>query len=255
MGIGRRRRCRPPAAPGARPAPPSGPRASRTRARPAFVQQHTQAAQAAEAQTGIPAAFMLGQAAHESGWGRREIRHADGSPVLQPVRHQGRRRLERRGRRDHDHGGRERPGRKGVARFRAYASHAESFADYARLMKDNPRYRRCWRRAQDAERLCHGPAARRLRHRPGLRRQADARHQHHAAPAARCDLKVLRHERIRPCSRIGTKAMTASYAALATTGHNISNANVKRLLAPAGRAGHRARASPPAPASSARAWT
>ena len=26
---------------------------------------------------------------------------------------------------------------------------------------------------------------------------------------------------------LGTKAMTASYAALATTGHNISNANVK----------------------------
>ena len=34
--------------------------------------------------------------------------------------------------------------------------------------------------------------------------------------------------------------MTANYAALQTTGHNIANANVARLLAPAGRAGRRA---------------
>jgi flagellar protein FlgJ len=30
--------------------------------------------------------------------------------------------------------------RKVTARFRAYSSHAESFADYAKLMKDSPRY-------------------------------------------------------------------------------------------------------------------
>ncbi|UUZ53006.1 flagellar assembly peptidoglycan hydrolase FlgJ [Massilia sp. H-1] len=33
----------------------------------------------AEAATGIPAKFMLGQAALETGWGRRQIRNADGS--------------------------------------------------------------------------------------------------------------------------------------------------------------------------------
>ena len=43
------------------------------------MQQHASAARAAEAQSGIPAAFMIGQAAHESGWGRQEIRNADGS--------------------------------------------------------------------------------------------------------------------------------------------------------------------------------
>ena len=68
-----------------------------------FVQQHSNAARAAEAATGIPAAFMVAQAAHESGWGQREIRNADGSAVAQPVRHQGRRALEGRGRRGHDH--------------------------------------------------------------------------------------------------------------------------------------------------------
>ena len=105
-----------------------------------FVDQHSRAAQAAEAAMGIPAAFMVAQAAHESGWGRREIRHADGAPshnlfgikagagwngpvaeitTTEYVDGQA---------------------RKVTARFRAYASYAESFADYARLMKNNPRY-------------------------------------------------------------------------------------------------------------------
>jgi flagellar protein FlgJ len=47
----------------------------------AFVQQHRAAAERAQAETGIPAHFMLAQAAHESGWGRRQIKHADGSPA------------------------------------------------------------------------------------------------------------------------------------------------------------------------------
>jgi flagellar protein FlgJ len=106
-----------------------------------FVQQHTEAARAAEAQTGIPAAFMVAQAAHETGWGRREIRHADGSPAYNLF------------------GIKAGPGWKGptaevvtteyvdgqprrmVQSFRAYGSYAESFADYARLMRNSPRYR------------------------------------------------------------------------------------------------------------------
>lgn len=106
-----------------------------------FVQQHTEAAKAAEAQTGIPATFMVSQAALETGWGRKEIRHGDGSPsfnlfgikaganwkgptaeVLTTEFVNGK-------------------AQKVVAKFRAYGSYAESFADYARLMKDSPRYR------------------------------------------------------------------------------------------------------------------
>ena len=45
-----------------------------------FLRQHQDTASQAELQSGIPAAFMVAQAAHESGWGRREIRNADGSP-------------------------------------------------------------------------------------------------------------------------------------------------------------------------------
>ena len=39
------------------------------------------AAERAQAATGIPATFMIAQAAHETGWGRKEIRHADGTPA------------------------------------------------------------------------------------------------------------------------------------------------------------------------------
>ena len=115
-----------------------------------FVQQHRQAADAAERASGIPAAFMIGQAAHESGWGRREIRHADGTPshnlfgikagadwkgaVAEAVTTEV---IDGRA-------------VKTVARFRAYASHAESFADYARLMKTSPRYQQVLAQAQDA---------------------------------------------------------------------------------------------------------
>jgi len=105
-----------------------------------FVQQHSAAAQAAEAQTGIPASFMVAQAAHETGWGRKEIRNADGTPSYNLF------------------GIKATAGWNGpttdvttteyingksqklVQRFRAYASYDESFADYAKMMKDSPRY-------------------------------------------------------------------------------------------------------------------
>lgn len=122
----------------------------------AFVRQHDQAARAAERETGIPAAFMVAQAAHETGWGRKEIRHADGSsahnlfgikagagwngPVAEVTTTE-------------VVGGQ---ARKVRARFRAYASDAESFADYARLMKDSPRYRPVLAQAQTAGGFAQG---------------------------------------------------------------------------------------------------
>jgi flagellar protein FlgJ len=105
-----------------------------------FVQRHTEAARAAEAETGIPAGFMVAQAAHESGWGQREIKNADGSTSFNvfgikaggnwkgPVAEVTTTEYE---------GG---VARKVTAKFRAYGSYEESFRDYARLMKDSPRY-------------------------------------------------------------------------------------------------------------------
>lgn len=106
-----------------------------------FVQQHGDAAKAAEAKTGIPAAFMISQAALETGWGRKEIRHSDGSSAnnLFGIKAGG----DWRGAvaevmtTEYVDG---KP-QKVMAKFRAYSSYAESFADYARLMADSPRYK------------------------------------------------------------------------------------------------------------------
>ncbi|MBT9486903.1 MAG: flagellar assembly peptidoglycan hydrolase FlgJ [Rubrivivax sp.] len=105
-----------------------------------FVQQHTRAAEAAEASSGIPAAFMVAQAAHETGWGRKEIRHADGSPSfnLFGIKAGGNWQGPTAEITTTEYiGG---VARKVTAKFRAYGSYAESFADYARLMKTSPRY-------------------------------------------------------------------------------------------------------------------
>ena len=105
-----------------------------------FVQQHSAAAADAEASTGIPAAFMVAQAAHETGWGRKEIRHADGTPAhnLFGIKAGGSWRgpVAEVTTTEYVAG----KAQKVVAKFRAYSSYAESFADYAKLMKDSPRY-------------------------------------------------------------------------------------------------------------------
>jgi flagellar protein FlgJ len=121
-----------------------------------FVQQHSRAAEAASAETGIPAQFMLAQAALETGWGRREIIGRDGSnshnlfgikagadwkgptvdvTTTEYVAGQPRRMVQT---------------------FRAYASEAESFADYARLMKGSPRYAQVVAKATDARQFAMG---------------------------------------------------------------------------------------------------
>ncbi|HWU84926.1 MAG TPA: flagellar assembly peptidoglycan hydrolase FlgJ, partial [Rhodocyclaceae bacterium] len=105
-----------------------------------FVTRMRPHAQAVERQTGIPAHFMVAQAALETGWGRAEPRFADGrnsfnlfgikagrnwrgasveATTVEYVNGQAQRQTER---------------------FRAYGSYAEAFADYARLLTDNPRY-------------------------------------------------------------------------------------------------------------------
>jgi flagellar protein FlgJ len=105
-----------------------------------FVQQHTSAAQQAEAATGIPAAFMVSQAALETGWGRKEINHSDGTPShnLFGIKAGGSWKgpVAEVATTEYING---KP-QKVMAKFRAYGSYAESFADYARLMKESPRY-------------------------------------------------------------------------------------------------------------------
>lgn len=90
--------------------------------------------------TGIPPHFMIAQAALETGWGRHEPRHADGrpshnlfgikagkgwsGPVVETMTT------------EFESG----CAQTRVERFRAYASRAEAFEDYARLISSDPRY-------------------------------------------------------------------------------------------------------------------
>jgi flagellar protein FlgJ len=117
----------------------------------AYAQEVSQA-------TGIPVQFMLGQAALESGWGKRELRATDGTPsynlfgikagagwkgpVVEAVTT------------EYING----IAHKKVEKFRAYPSYAEAFRDYANLLSTNPRYTEVLRQAVqrlDAEGFAH----------------------------------------------------------------------------------------------------
>ena len=136
----------PAAAPAPAPAPAADPapaRQSGSFVPPAareFVNKVWNYARDAGQAIGIPAQFVVAQAALESGWGRHEIRRADGNPsfnlfgikagrnwsgpVVETVTT------------EHINGTLQ----KTVEKFRAYDSYAEAFRDYGNLLRGNPRY-------------------------------------------------------------------------------------------------------------------
>lgn len=105
-----------------------------------FVAQHRLAALQVQQESGIPASFMIGQAAHETGWGRSEIRHADGSNSFNlfgiKAGPSWKGKVAEITTTEYVNG----EPKKVTARFRAYDSYAESFRDYARLISQSPRY-------------------------------------------------------------------------------------------------------------------
>ena len=105
-----------------------------------FVQAHTSAAERVARESGIPASFMLGQAGHETGWGKSEIRGDDGSNSfnLFGIKATGgwSGKVAEITTTEYVDG----VPRKVKAKFRAYDSYEESFRDYARLISENPRY-------------------------------------------------------------------------------------------------------------------
>jgi len=117
------------------PSVDSAPPASRE-----FVNRVWAHAYEASRATGIPAHFMVAQAALETGWGKSEPRFSDGRPsynlfgikagkswngsVVESMTS------------EYVDGS----AQKQVERFRAYASYAEAFRDYASLLTSNPRY-------------------------------------------------------------------------------------------------------------------
>jgi flagellar protein FlgJ len=105
---------------------------------------------------GVRPQFMIGQAALETGWGKHEIRRADGTsthnmfgvkagrdwsgPVVEKTTT------------EYVNG----VAQKTTAKFRVYASYAESFRDYAKVLQGNPRYSGALGQAQDAAGFARG---------------------------------------------------------------------------------------------------
>ena len=116
----------------------------------AFVKELWPHAQRTARDLGTRPELLLAQAALETGWGQHVIRGTDGSNsfnlfgIKADTRWQGERAVTETI--EFEDG----LMRKQRASFRAYASLADSFADYADFLKTNPRYREALNRAADA---------------------------------------------------------------------------------------------------------
>ena len=110
----------------------------------------------AEAVTGVPAKFMLGQAALETGWGKRMIRNADGSNANNlfgiKAGPSWKGKVATAVTTEYVNG----HARQKVEKFRAYDTPADSFKDYARMLANNPRYEKVLDHAGDASAFAHG---------------------------------------------------------------------------------------------------
>ena len=143
------------------PPPAQAPHASRTSASQpthaqAFQTRLGPHAEEASRTTGIPAKFMLGQAALESGWGKRELVAADGTPshnlfgIKADAGWHGK--VVEHLTTEYVHG----VAQKKVQTFRAYDNYADAFRDYAHLLRSNPRYQQVLASAQDATGFAQG---------------------------------------------------------------------------------------------------
>lgn len=105
-----------------------------------FISKMLAHANAASQSTGMPSKLMLGQAALETGWGKREIRGMDGtnSHNLFGIKATGnwKGKVVEAMTTEYINGVKQ----KRIEKFRAYDSYADSFKDFANLMKNNPRY-------------------------------------------------------------------------------------------------------------------
>ncbi len=116
----------------------------------AFIRDMLPHAKEAERATGVPAHYILGQAALESGWGRAEIRNADGSGSfnLFGIKATGWKRGSTDQMTTEYVAGQ--PVRQKAA-FRSYGSYTEAFTDYARMLAGSPRYAQAVRGAASPE--------------------------------------------------------------------------------------------------------
>ena len=123
---------------------------AKTQAR-TFIERLAPDAETVSRDSGIPVRFLLGHAALESGWGRAEIRAADGAPshnlfgikagagwtgrsvAVQTTEYAGG------------------VAQKKVETFRVYDSYRDAFRDYAHLLATSPRYAEVLKNTNDAQ--------------------------------------------------------------------------------------------------------
>lgn len=121
-----------------------------------FRLRMTSHAEEASRSTGIPAKFMLGQAALETGWGRREIVGADGTPshnlfgIKAGATWKGK--VVEASTTEFVNG----VAHKKIEKFRAYDTYADAFRDYGNLLRNNPRYENVMASAHDAASFAQG---------------------------------------------------------------------------------------------------
>jgi flagellar protein FlgJ len=142
-----------PATPATQVNRPKPPRSAHVKA---FQDRLGQQAEQASLATGIPAKFMLGQAALESGWGKREIKAADGSAshnlfgIKATSGWTGK--VVETATTEYLHGI---PQTK-LEKFRVYDSYADAFHDYARMLTKSPRYGAVLANSHDATSFAQG---------------------------------------------------------------------------------------------------
>lgn len=167
-----------------------GSRINPTASQSGFVSQHGDAAERVAQATGIPASFMIGQAGHDR-LGQERDPQCRRQQCLQPVRHQGRRRLDRQDGRDHHHRIRRRRAPQDdrqIPRLRLLRGLVPRLCPPHRrepALCPGPRQHRLGRRLRDRAAAC------RLRNRSGLCVQAQPGDQFHTADPAHAGLKGL----------------------------------------------------------------
>jgi len=126
--------------------------------RDGFVQHLSGTAERVSKESGIPATFMLGQAGHETGWGKSEIRNKDGSTSYNLFGIKATKgwtgKVAEITTTEYING----KAQKVTAKFRAYDSYEDSFRDYARLIKDSPRYEKAESVAQSGSAMAYASA-------------------------------------------------------------------------------------------------
>ena len=121
-----------------------------------FVARLSSAAQQVAQEVGIPASYMLGQAGHETGWGRSEIKQADGSNSFNVFGIKAGKgwtgKVAEVTTTEYVNG----QAQKVKAKFRAYDSYQDAFRDYAKLIGNSPRYAQVMDNLQSAQSFASG---------------------------------------------------------------------------------------------------